>query len=265
MEEQLQVSKIFITTVVSTAIIGTLLLMLLTIGCASAPQIETLDADEAYRYLEKQYNEEHYFEAVEGFSFYTLNHSGSALVDSAQFLLGMSHFYMKDYLLAANAFDELNRRFPSSSLVPESMYLIGECYWKMSPKYYLDQEYARRAINNLQAFIDYFPEITDHVNQAQELIGKCRTKLAHKTYANGIIYLKMKDYQAAVIYFQTVAEEFYDTEWAPKAVYQLGVALTRNEEENDAIGIYRTFLLRYPDHPWHNRVQVALDELTVQQ
>jgi len=230
-------------------------------GCHRRPSLMEMGIDETYRYLKERYDKGKYLEATEGFSFFTLNYSGHALVDSAQFLLGQSHLHLKEYLLAADAFNELTRRFPSSPLVPEAMYEIGYSYWRLSPRHSLDQEYTLKAVDALQAFIDYFPERRDRVQDAQKTIEVCRDKLAHKLYANGIIYKKMKDYHAAIIYFQSVIDQYYDTDWSVKATYYLGQSLAYDDRNKEATEVYRTFLQKYMGHQWSERVKEALAEL----
>lgn len=244
-------ARILIVTlfILSAALLG---------DCTRHPPLEEMDVQEAFRYLEQLYHSGKYQRAAEGLNFFTLTYSGDALIDSAQFLLAMTHLKLKEYLLAADAFDELVRRFPSSNLVPEAMYMVGECYWNLSPHYALDQKYTLKAIDALQTFIDYYPDHRDRVESAQELIFKCRSKLAHKEYSNGLIYLKMKDYRAAEIYFSAVLDEYYDTEWAARSSYQLGVCHARNGDVDQAVAAFEDFLAKYPSHPWRGRVEEAL-------
>jgi outer membrane protein assembly factor BamD len=221
-----------------------------------------MDDKAAFEYLNKKYKAEKYVDASEGLDYFTLNFSGSAYVDSAQYLLGMCHYNLKEYLLAADSFEELYRRFPRSKLVPDAMFKVGESYYKLSPKYQLDQSYTEKAIDNLQGFIDYYPNYTERVQEAQTLISICRDKLAHKEYASGVIYLKMKDYSSAVIYFRLVIEMFYDTDWAAFSIYQMGVSYARDKQPEEAASAFRVFLAKYPDHSWIPKVRAALEELT---
>lgn len=230
-------------------------------GCSKRVPYEEMDAEEAYRYLKERYDQGKYLDASDGLDYYTLNFSGSSLVDSAQFLLGQSHFKMKEYLLAADSFEELYRRFPSSILVPEAMYMVGVCYWELSPKYSLDQRYTSKSLDALQAFIDYFPDHTERVAQAQELIEVCREKLAHKEYANGVIYLKMNDYKAAIIYFLSLLDNYYDTEWAPMALYQLGIAYFESERFTESEETCLMFLDKYPGHSLQSKVETVLKNM----
>ena len=230
-------------------------------GCSSKPNLAEQGPEQAYRYLERRFEKGNYLDAANGLDFFTLNYSGSSLVDSAQFLLGRAHFEMKEFLIAANAFDELSRRFPSSPLVAESMYMIGLCYWELSPKFSLDQEYTLKAIEALQSFIDFYPENESRIQEAQELIAVCREKLAHKEYSSAMIYLKMRDYPSAQIYFQWILDLFYDTEWAPKAAFQLGMVHSLEHNNDEAAAAFRYFLFKYPDHSWRTKAETSLEKL----
>ena len=251
-------------TIINIVIVITLFIPLCLIpGCSQRPALEEMDDVSAFQYLRTRYDKGDYLEATSGLEFYTLNFSGSSLVDSAQFLLGHAHYKLKEYLLAADAFEHLYHRFPRSRFVPDAMYMVGVCYWKMSPKYSLDQDYTYRTLDALQAFIDYHPEYVDRVKDAQDLIELGRNKLAHKEYANGMIYLKMKDYEAAIIYFSSIVDRFYDTEWAPQAAFQLAVCLVRQDKREEAKSAFRDFISKYPDHPWRSRAESALNGLAV--
>lgn len=231
------------------------------VGCSRQVPLSELDQTAAFERLRSDFQRGDYQRANEGLNYYTLNFSGSAKIDSAQFLLAWSHYYLKEYLLAASAFDELVKRFPRSSLVPESMFMVGVCYWKMSPRYALDQEYTNKAIDAFQAFIDYYPGMIERVREAEEYIGRCREKLAHKAYATGVIYLKMKDWRAAEIYFRKVTDEYYDTPWAAPAAFQVGHSLQKQGKEADAAQAFRTYVEKFPGHQWRQRALEALKVL----
>lgn len=236
--------------------------ILIVSACSKAPNIAHLEPAVAYRYLEREYLKGNYQTAVDGLNFYTLNYSGSALVDSAQFLLGLSHFQLKEYLLAANAFNELTRRFPRSPLSPDAMFREGMCYYKLSPRYDLDQENTELAIDAFQNFIEYYPQRTDLVKEAQHLIFVCRNKLAQKEYMSGIIYIKMKDYPSAIIYFQNVLERFYDTDWAPRAMFQIATAHAADGKPADALATFDQFLAKYPDSELRDKALIAMKKIS---
>ena len=237
------------------------MLVALLAGCSSHPGMGEMGEEQAYNHYRAKYDKGDFYAAAEGFDQFTLNYSGSALVDSAQFMLAMSKFKLKEHLVAAAAFDELSRRFPRSPLVPEAMFMVGVCYWKASPKYQLDQEDTQRSLQAFQSFIDYYPEAADKVREAEGYIAQCREKLAHKEFASGVIYLKMKDWLAAQLYFQKVLDLYYDTEWAPAAAFNLGRSLAGGGRLAAAAEAYRNYLAKYPGHQWSDRARTALHEI----
>jgi len=239
-------------------ILGAVMWSIIIAGCSKPPPLDEMLPEEMYHHLRTVYDKGRYLDASDGFNYFTLNYSGHGFVDSAQYFIGQSHFEMKEYLISVDAFEELVRRFPNSQIVAESMFMIGKCYWEMSPKYSLDQEFTHSAIEALQSFIDYFPDHKEMGLQAQNLIGKCRNKLAQKHYSNGIIYLKMKRYQAASIYFRGVLDMYYDTEWAADATFKLGISLSGEDKFDESREIFAGFILKYSDHEMVEEARVQL-------
>lgn len=228
-------------------------------GCAKPPSLDEMQPEELYHHLCSLYDRGRYLDASDGFNYFTLNYSGHALVDSSQYFIAKSHYNLNEYLISVDAFEELVRRFPNSQLVAESMFMVGLCYWEMSPKYSLDQEYTQSAVDALQSFIDYFPDHRDMVLEAQGYIGKCRNKLAHKHYSNGVIYLKMKQYMAASIYFRGVIDQYYNTDWAADATYKLSLSLSGEDKTEESREILSGFIQKYSNHEMVERAKAQLN------
>ena len=69
----------------------------------------------------------------------------------------MTRFQRGEYILAAFEFSKLMKNMPASEFVPISQFMISECYYELSPNYTLEQKYTKKAIEEYQAFIDFFP------------------------------------------------------------------------------------------------------------
>ncbi len=238
------------------------LLLLLTLSaCAPKITMEIMPPLDLYQRSVDYYQRGKYLDASDGFDFFTINYGGHALVDSAQYYLGMSHFQKKEYILASDAFEQLTTRYPNSAILPVAMFMIGECYWKLSPHYSLDQTHTEKAIEAYQLFIDYYPEYQEWVKKAQDAIGLCREKLARKVFYNGVIYLKMKDFEAANLYFQQVLDQYYDTPLAADAAIKIAESLTRAGKYDEALTAYLAYLEKYPTHAGHDRAIEAVEKL----
>jgi outer membrane protein assembly factor BamD len=135
---------------------------------------------------------------------------------------------------------------PASKLVTEAQYMLAESYYELSPDYTLDQKYTLKAIQELQAFIDFFP--TDSkVPDAENKIAEMNEKLAHKEFFTAYIYTKLEFFNAAIIYYDNVIENYHDTQYASKSLYEkikLLVQLKRNDQALDGIA---KFIEKYPD------------------
>ncbi len=230
-------------------------------GCGGGRKWEDVSADVAWAKILKKYEKKRYLDAVERLEIFLINHSGSPMMDSAQFLLAESHYKMKEYLISASEYEKLVLQFPQSPLVEQSEYNLGMSYYKMSPKYSLDQVYSERAIDAFQIFIEDFPN-SKNSGDAMEMIGICRGKLARKEYESGRLYHKVKEYPSARIYYGIILDNYYDTEYAPKALFYRAETWQSDKDWVEAINDYSSFLDKYEDHEWSGKALKALNRIT---
>jgi outer membrane protein assembly factor BamD len=193
------------------------LIALLLISCSGTKDRKKWGPKEFFREAMEKYNDESYFEAVTDFSAILLRFSGSTIADSAQYFLGMSHYNMDEFILAAAEFERLVNAMNQSPLVPQAQYMLAQSYNDLSPRAALDQEYTLRAIREYQNFVEEFPSDSQK-DKAEENIIHLRGKLSEKEYENAEIYRKMKEFKAALIYYDEVLSKYYDSKWADDAL-----------------------------------------------
>jgi outer membrane protein assembly factor BamD len=213
-------------------------------GCASSiKREEIIDGEFYFARGMKMMKKKDYTKAIADFQVVVESYRGSAVVDSAQYMLGESHFMVEEYVTAAFEFERVYIDFPSSSLAPQAQYKKALCYYMESPKASLDQENTRLAINEFNRFIDNYPQ-HELVKEAQKKINELTEKLAYKEYLNAELYRVSKhldgNLDAALIYYRLVIKEFPNTVWADYARFGIGqVYLERKEYDNAR----ETFLL----------------------
>lgn len=139
----------------------------------------------------------------------------------------------------------LLRTMPSSPYVARARFQRATCFFELSPKSHLDQDYSKKAIDEYQAFIEYHPTDT-LVSVAEKRISELDTKLAKKDYENGITYMYMEYYKAATFYFDLVLEKYHDTQYAEPALFKKAEALTNRKKYSDAKEAIDRFLQKYP-------------------
>ncbi len=197
-------------------------------ACSGRKPESTWTAGEYFKYAKEKYDDEDYFEAVNEFTVVSLRYPGSLVADSAQFYLGMSHFYMDEFIISAAEFNKLIEEMSKSLLVPEAQLMLAESFYQMSPRAALDQEYTIKAIREFQVFLEDFPTHSKK-EDVEKKIYELREKLAEKQWRNAEIYRKMRKFKASIIYYDIVLSNYYDTEFADDA--QFGKALVYIEKE----------------------------------
>jgi outer membrane protein assembly factor BamD len=220
--------------------------LLLILGCSSSRDLSDLSADERLATAVKLYEEEDYEDAATEFEALLLQYPGSSIVDDAQYYLGMCKFQREEFILAAFEFSKLIKNMPASEFVANAQFMLAESYFELSPDYTLDQKYSKKAIEEYQAFIDFFP-LNEKVAEAERKISELNDKLARKEFAIAGIYEKMEYYTASLKYYDAVVEIYHDTQYAPMALYQKIKLLMDREREDEALKEMRKFITMYPE------------------
>ncbi|NMB80521.1 MAG: outer membrane protein assembly factor BamD [Ignavibacteria bacterium] len=224
------------------------LIVLFFTACSSSVDTSQFTPEEYFNYVMQLYNEEDYELAVNEFQNIILQYPASSVSDDAQYYLGMTYFKRSQFLLAAYEFSKLIRNTPASPFVPESQFMLAESYYQLSPPYPLEQSYTKKAIEEFQAFIDFFPS-NARVEEAERKIKEMNDKLAEKEYNSALIYQKMEYEYAAMKYYKFVTESYHDTKYAPLALYNKIKIELKKGLNNDALADISIFLSRYPNDP----------------
>lgn len=229
-------------------------IILLAAGCGRRELTLDLSAEERFQRGMQNYEAEQYVRAIDEFRIVVRQFSGSDYADDAQFYMGMSYFNRGEYILAAHEFETLVNIMSASPLVPEAQYKLALSYYNLSPRFDLDQENTRKAIDEFQTFVDFFPT-HERVPEAEQKIVEMNEKLARKQYENGRLYMRMRYYRAATRYFELVIERYHDTQYAELAfIGKIEALMERNmyEEANETV---QRFLRQFPNSDQRSRAQ----------
>ncbi len=230
----------------AVGLLSVLLLVLVIAGCGSTEVVTGLSAEERFQRAKLLFDDGDYLEAIQEFNIITLQHLGSAVAGEAQFYIAEARFRRKEYLLASYEYQTLRRNMPASPRVPEAMYKLGLCYYHLAPKSRLDQQYTKRAIDELQAFVEYYPN-SEFVGDAAEKIKELTGRLAKKDFETAELYAKMDYYKAAIFYYDAVIEKYHDTEYAPLAYLAKTELLISRKKYAEAKAEVTKFIDKYPN------------------
>ena len=177
----------------------------------------------------KFFNKEKYHRARDEFNYIIMTDPGSKLASESQYYKGESLFQIKEYGEAGITFDRYIRFTNDLEKIEKSRYRICECSIYSTNSYQRDQKQSKRALDQLQMFLEDFPK-SDLVSDAEQSIIELRIKLAEKDYEIGRLYLKLEEYEAALIYFRSVLNNYYDTVLADDA--RIGIIFTHILNDN---------------------------------
>jgi outer membrane protein assembly factor BamD len=168
-------------------------------------------------------------------------------------------YQLREYLLAADLYQELVTRYPTSPLVDEARLRTADCWFELSPHYALDQSYTLRAVDEYQGLLDDFPD-SPHQALAEERIAACRHKLAWKDLKSAELYFRMEYWPASLLYLNDVLENWYDQpDVMELALWYKSQCQTRMKRAADTRASLEEYLRTWPDgaHAGEVRRQLA--------
>jgi len=182
--------------------------------------------------------------------------SGTRVADKAQYYLAMCYFNRREYILAASEFENLLKNYSSSTYSIQGRFQLAMCYYGMSPDFSLDQTYTKYAITEFQNFIELFPN-DKNVPDAELKIKELRNKLAYKQLKSADLYMVMDNYRAAIYYYESILQDYFETDWADDALYGKIQALIKKNKNEDALKEVERFEKKFPKSSLLNKVESA--------
>lgn len=172
----------------------------------------------------------------------------------------MSLYNLQRYPEAVGEFRKLLSAYPVSPFADDAQFQLGMCHYEQSPGYALDPEETNTAIDEFSMFLSRYPQ-SSLVPEARAKLNDLNEKLARKMFKNGEIYLKMHDYDPALLYFDQVRDNYPETEWAKKALYYSGEALIGLGRKSDALETFQNFVTAFPDHNLSGKARKYIEKL----
>ncbi|MCX6151842.1 MAG: outer membrane protein assembly factor BamD [Ignavibacteriales bacterium] len=230
-------------------------------GCSSSINTTNLTADEYFKYAKTLFDDEDYLQCVQEFQSILLQFPGNAIADDAQYYLAESHFKKGEYILAAYEYSRLIKDMPASEYLPQAQFMLAQSYFELSPRYQLDQRYTKKAIEEFQAFIDFFPT-NAKVAEAEKMIKDLNDKLAEKEFNTAVIYEKLEYWKASIYYYTVVTETYHDSKYCSQAMYNK-IKLFANLNDNmNALKEISAFIQKFPTDSKAEEIKKLQEALT---
>lgn len=215
-------------------------------SCGSSGKPKNENAEQVYNDGVKYFEDEEYEQSKKYFELIKLQYPASEYADDAHYYMAELYYQRKEYILSAFTFNNLRKIFPGSKYSQQALYKTAMCYYELSPKFDRDQDYTLQAIQAFQDFQYLYPD--DSLSRASNAkIEELRDKLAHKEFFTAELYMNMDHPQSAVIYFESVINNYDDTEYlqdAFKGKVDALIYMNKIDEAKQVINIYQK---RFPN------------------
>ena len=202
---------------------------------------------------------------------------GTARMQEVSYYFAYCHYSNGDYLMAAYLFKNYTQNYPSNKHTEECTYMGAYCYYLEAPAYSLDATNTKRAIKELQVFVDRHPS-SNRIEKCNILIDELRGKLSVKAFENAKQYYTTESYKSAIIALDNVLIDFpsfNNREEVHYLIVRSSYLLAKNsistkieERLKAALDVYSQFKDNYPDSEYlkelestYNNIQEALTEL----
>lgn len=235
--------------------------------------LKSNDPDEKYEYAKVYYEQGRYSRAATLLTDVVPIYRGTEEAENALWLLAMSYFNTKDYLSAGEYFVRYANNYPRGKHAMEARFNV--CYgdYRDSPDPRLDQEVTRRAIKEIDSFVDLYPH-SALSDSAAIMRLELTDKLCYKEYLSARLYLNLgtymgNNYEAAVITARNAQNEFPYSKYREDLAYVIfraryEAAMNSVEEKledrlREASDEYYTFINDYPEGKYSKEV-IRLNE-----
>lgn len=218
---------------------------LLFTACGGGLPYPGLTVDEVYALGLQAKEQEEWEDAASAFQ-YVLVTVGFGRAAEARLLLAEVQYANERYIQARTQYQRVIDRWPGDTVAVRAALGVCRSLVSMSPITQRDQAFTRQArLLCRQVAGDLAGTVMGL--EAAELAAEMTLKLAEQDYETGRHYLKRRLLDSALLYFEDVASEYPETEWAPWALYRMIEVFGRFGYQRDIEATRDLLLDGYPD------------------
>ncbi len=186
------------------------------------------------------------------------------------YILGDTYYQLGDYYNAPFNFERFVQLYPNSQKVEEAEYKTAVSYYNRSPRFNLDQTDTRKAIEELQVYLNKYPE-GEFVDSANDYATELRVKLEKKAYEIAKQYHKTRYYKAAIASFNNFIADYPGSPFREAAyyyrydsAYQLAInsfEVLMQERLENAREFYNSYNKYYPEGEFTQDSEASMMEI----
>ena len=256
-----------------------LLALVLLCSCGEYTKIlKSTNVDEKYEYAKVYFDQGKYTRSATLLSDVITVYRGSENAENALYLMAMSHFKMKDYLSAGEYFSRYCNQYPRGSRAEECRFNMAYGDYMDSPDARLDQDVTKRAIKELDSFVEMYPR-SELADSATAMRYELVDKLCYKEYLSAKLYLNLgtymgNNYEAAVITARNAQKEYPYTKYREDLAYvifkaryeaaEFSVIEKREDRLREAYDEYYTFINEFAEGKYAKDASKMFEKISKQ-
>jgi outer membrane assembly lipoprotein YfiO len=236
---------------------GAALILLFSSGCSEKLSRQTglTDAD-LFARGQQQAERKKYGAAAEAFQVLIERFPSSPLAARAQFGLATNRMANKEEIEAEVAFDDFLRLYPADPKVPDALFMKGNLLSRQVLAPGRDQGKTREAIKAYTLFLER-ESGTPRAQDASRKILELRNQLALHEAAVVQHFLTRKQYESAEARARRAVAAYPDVPASPTLITLLAQALEKEGKKEDAAEVRKSLAVKYPDAEGKKPVDVS--------
>lgn len=227
-------------------------LLLLTIACASKPDLSNMSAEELYNLGYDQMQDTAWSKSAATFEKLELEHPYSQWATKAKLMGAYAYYRDEKYDDAIIALDRFIHYHPGNKDAAYAYYMKGLCYYDQIVGSQKDQDNTAKAGEAFEQLIARFPD-SEYAKDAKAKMALINDHIAGQEMEVGRFYLKQKNYLSALNRFSAVVKDYQTTPQIEEALYRLVEVYTILGLKDDADKPLKVLALNYPESIWYKR------------
>ena len=199
---------------------------------------------------------------------------GTDKAEESLYMLGMSYYNQKDYQTAAQTFITYYNSYPRGTFAELARFHAGKGLCLDTPEARLDQSGTYKAIQELQMFLEYFPNSTKK-SEAQNMIFELQDKLVQKELLSARLYYNLGNYMgnnflSCVVTAQNALKDYPYTHYREdlsililKSKYEMAIYSVeekKGERYRETIDEYYAFVNEFPERKYLKEAEKIFKE-----
>ncbi len=214
-------------------------------ACGGGLPYPGLTADEVYALALQAREQEDWDDAIQAFEF-VLFSPGFNRAAEARLRLAEVQYSKGRFIESRSEYQRVIDRWPADTVAVRAALGVCRSLASLSPITQRDQAFTRQARLACRQVAGDFAGTVMGL-EAARLADEMMLKLAERDYDTARHYLKRGLLDSSLLYFEEVASQYPDTEWAPWALYRMIEVFGRIGYQRDVEATRELLLDVYPD------------------